>query len=414
MTTTRRGGLFLAFLLAALAAVLLSSCVDDELAEPPFVPDVGGELFTRYVSLGNSITAGFQSGGLHGQLQRHAYPVLLAQKAGATFGVPVMSIPGCPPPLVAPLSAERIAPGTCYGRSVDHPPLVQNLAVPGHRMVDAFSHEGPGASTLATMILGGRTQVSAMTAAEPTLVSLWLGNNDVLGAALSGDTTRLTPGSQFAPALEIVTRAIAALDPQDAILIGIADPIAIAPALQPGAYFWAVAASGEAPVPLAVADNCAPGTAGGARWVSFLVANDHISGEADSVRVDCGAEAAFVLNEAEAAAVHARVTAFNSLIRGIAEEKEWIYVDPATSFIGPALSDPDQVRKCQGLTTAETAAEVEAAVAATCPVPEAPNFYGSFFSFDGIHPSSAAHAVIADTLARRLNAKHGLSLPTGG
>lgn len=408
----RRARAIPAILLLALAG-LTAACVDDEAAAPVFVPE-GDDLFTRYVSLGNSITAGFQSGGIHAQLQNDAYPVLLAAMAGATFGVPELSYPGCPPPFAAPLSGERIAEVACFYRDPDHPPLVQNLAVPGHTMLDAGDRTGPGASTLATLILGGRSQIEAMRDARPTLVSVWLGNNDALGAALAGDTTRLTPVPAFQAALDELADAIDATPARDAILIGVADPILIAPALQPGAYFWLVEQSGEAPVPLTVEDNCAPGTPGGARWVSFLVANPYLDGETDSVRVDCAEDAPFVLDQAEETAVRERIDTFNDAIADAAEARGWIYVDPTTSFIAPALSDPDLVRKCQGLATATTPAELQAAVEDTCPHPDAPNFFGAYFSYDGVHPSSAAHAVIADSLWLRVQEKHVAVTPLGG
>ena len=294
----RRGPRALPTLFLLLVAGVAAACVDDEVAAPPVVPEAGGELFLRYVSMGNSITAGYQSGGIHELLQADAYPVLLAEKAGATFGIPALTYPGCPPPLAAPLSAERIAEIECAYRTFDAPPLVQNVAVPGHTIGDALVVDGPGSNFLATLILGGRTQVEAMRAAEPTLVSVWLGNNDALAAALSADTAALTPMPAFATALEQIVVAIEETA-GDAIFIGVADPMMIAPALQPGAYFWLVEASGEAPVPLAVEDNCAPGTAGGSRLVSFLVANPYLAGQADSVRVDCDAEADYVLNAAE-------------------------------------------------------------------------------------------------------------------
>lgn len=384
---------------------LTTACLDDDAVEPPFVPEAGGELFVRYVSLGNSITAGFQSGGIHRLFQRQAYPVLLAERAGADFGVPALNLPGCPPPLAAPLSTERTSDVACAYRDFDAPPLVQNLAVPGATVIDATDVTGPAANTLATLILGGRTQVEAMLAAEPTLVSVWLGNNDALGAAMTGDTTRLTPVDVFEEAFSAIGDAIDATPAGSAILIGVANPVAIVPALQPGAYFWAVEQSGEAPVPLEVSDNCAPGTDGGARLVSFQVV-------AQGLPVDCAEDAPFVLTAEEAAAVVARVHAFNTIIADAAEARDWIYVDPTVSLIGPALVDPDLVRKCQDLGSAQTAQEIAAAVEETCPHPDAPNFFGSYFTFDGVHPSGAAHAVIADTLAGRLNAELGLSLPT--
>src|SRR5829696_2118393 len=84
---------------AALAAtVLLGACVGDG-DEPVTIIEPtanGGRLFVRYVSMGNSITAGFQSGGLNDSLQSRAYPVFLAARAGATFNAPLVARPGCP------------------------------------------------------------------------------------------------------------------------------------------------------------------------------------------------------------------------------------------------------------------------------------------------------------------------------
>src|ERR1043165_2846628 len=81
---------------AALAAtVLLGACVgdgDEAITTVNATPN-GGELFVRYVSLGNSITAGYQSSGLNDSLQVRAYPVLLAQRAGATFNAPLVARP---------------------------------------------------------------------------------------------------------------------------------------------------------------------------------------------------------------------------------------------------------------------------------------------------------------------------------
>ncbi len=46
----------------------------------------------------------------------------------------------------------------------------------------------------------------------------------------------------------------------------------------------------------------------------------------------------------------------------------------------------------------------------TCPHTSATNFFGSFISFDAVHPSGLAQQAVADTLAGRINAAFGLSL----
>lgn len=402
-------------LVLLLAIASLVSCADDA----DIVRPGPGELFDRYVALGNSITAAFQSGGLHFETQNQAYPVLLAAKAGASFGVPAMAHPGCPPPVAGPLTTERIGGGLCAGRVQPLPSLVQNLAVPGATVAHATQQAGTG-SGLDLLILGARSQITAMRSAQPTLVSVWLGNNDALGAALNGDPALLTPIAEFQAAYDAVVDAILETPAGDAILIGVADAARMAPALQPGAYFWALAQQPDLPLTLEVTESCAPFSEAGQpnpaafeRLVSFqAVANHLVSGADQPLVIDCSADAAFVLTQGEQQAIANRVAEFNAHIQDRAEAHGWIYVDPGPSLVQPALADPDAIRKCQLLTPTNEAAFLDA-VHASCPGMDAPNFFGFLFSFDGVHPSSAGHAIIADTLAARLNAKHGLALPTG-
>src|SRR6267378_7858653 len=112
-TTIRIGAAALGILLA------VAACHQDELFRPypngPLDP-----LFTRYVSMGNSITAGFQSAGINDSTQLQAYPVLLARQMQTPFFVPLMTrIPngpqGCPPPidtLFRPTGPHRLGNGT--------------------------------------------------------------------------------------------------------------------------------------------------------------------------------------------------------------------------------------------------------------------------------------------------------------
>src|SRR5881392_3215458 len=103
---------------AALATLALGACVgDDETITALTPPANGGALFNRYVSLGNSITAGYQSGGIVDSLQRNSYANLLAQRAGAPFDQPQFQGPGCPQPFTAPLVPAAAPPaGAPCGR----------------------------------------------------------------------------------------------------------------------------------------------------------------------------------------------------------------------------------------------------------------------------------------------------------
>ena len=67
---------------AAVGAVMaLAACSPDKKLLGPTTP-VGGDIFKSYVALGNSITAGYQSGGIVDSTQRQSYAFLLASRMG--------------------------------------------------------------------------------------------------------------------------------------------------------------------------------------------------------------------------------------------------------------------------------------------------------------------------------------------
>lgn len=254
-------------------AVFLAGCDDENLMEPE--PTTGGDLFDRYVALGNSITAGFQSGGINASLQKQSYAFLLSQQMGTEFRIPAMNEPGCPPPLTSVFpTQERLADGTdetCALRDAPTPVRLNNVAVPGAEVLDATTNlaDASNANALTTFILGGRTQVEAATEIDPTFATVWIGNNDVLSAALAGTTALITPTGDFETRYE---QMLDSLDPnndndlQGGVLFGVADPTLI-PALSAGAaYSQAIPAGQEAgalPPNLQIADSCAPSADGG-------------------------------------------------------------------------------------------------------------------------------------------------------
>ena len=416
---------------ALLGALAVTACVEHEAVLPPVTPEPGGELFARYVAMGNSITSGTQSAGINDSTQLESYAVMLAEQAGAQFNAPLLRSPGCPPPFVAPFGPRigNLADDTCLLRDPTVRGPVQNVAVPGALIASALDFE-VAANALTTLILGGRTQVEAMRDADPTLVSVWLGNNDALGAAIAGIPALLTPIDAFRTHAEGVAAEIAATNAQDAIFIGVVDAVAASPILQPGAYFWALyqqdaGAFGGKPV----LDNCAPvDFATGqpnplaANMVSFRIVAD-----ADFPAISCdpatyppGVPTLHLLTVEEQQVVRTRVAEFNAVLEGVADANGWIYIDPTAVFL-PALMDGppfNRIRKCQALQALPPGATMEQfqqAVLQSCPVPPefggAPNFFGDWISLDGVHPAAPAHSALTNAIVGALNAKHGLSIP---
>ncbi len=160
---------------------------------------------TTYVSIGDSLAAGFSSGSLVETNQATSVPALIARQAGvADFQQPLVSEPGIPtqltlvsltPTVIAPKSASQGVPKNLgLGRPYN------NLAVPGATSIDALTTLTDNGG-LNDLILRGRgTQVQQAASLRPTFVTVWIGNNDVLGAAVRGqaiDGVTLTPTATF-------------------------------------------------------------------------------------------------------------------------------------------------------------------------------------------------------------------------
>ena len=412
--TNRFSAVALGFLLAAAA------CQNDEVNRPANFIAVD-PLFDRYVSMGNSITAGFQSGGILDSTQRQSYAVLLAQAMHSPSFLPLLNRPGCPPPYTNVFTQTRLTPpgfppstGTsCYLRqnTVSTPaPYISNTAVPGAEVIDIYNNldATSNANSLTQFILGGLTQVGMMRKAQPTFVSVWIGNNDVLGAATSstngGDSTRITPVATFQANYDAVLDSIADVNPQGAILIGVANVTAI-PFFSAGATYWAIKnglVPGSAFPPLfTVSNNCAPiatlipGARGDSVLVGFPYGAALIGAAAAGAprNLDCADTVAAIVVPKELVKLVGAVTAYNAHISARATAHDWAYYDP-----NPALDS---------LRTVPTAVRPFPAIGAACNT----NPFGTAFSCDGVHPSAATHRLIATKLRDAINAAYTTTIP---
>jgi hypothetical protein len=382
----------------AASLVLVSACADEGLMTPS--PD-GGDLFARYVALGNSITAGFQSDGINRETQSQSYAALLAERMGTEYAAPLLRMPGCPAPLVNPLTGERVdsaQPGGCALRAVPAPRILTNVAVPGAAALDLLSNRDPGSNPnpLTTLMLGGRTQLEAAVDASPTFASVWIGNNDVLGAAISGVVTpeNVTPVETFAGRIDEILDELETAGAEGGVLLGVAD-VTLIPHLSPGVAYWSLAQQdGALPPTFEVADSCGPAAAGGMgeeTLVPFGYGFGELLGQAAGgtpVTLDC-AQDQRVLSPEEIGELVATVQAYNQELASQAQARGWAFFDPNPTF--QELSEA-------GL------------------IPPFPNvldpgsLFGPVFSLDGVHPSAGAHRLVANGLIEVINAEYGTSL----
>jgi len=166
--------------------------------------------------VGDSLSAGFQNFSLFDSDsvpgvppggQKYGYAALVAQQAGVSVTLPLISYPGIPPALR--LSASGIVREAGFGTRENPAIQAHNLSVPGFTLQNALAYPFPGnpalnpVDALSDSILaepgnipgcgpipmGGQlyvSQVLCATALEPTAILVSIGNNDALQALTLG------------------------------------------------------------------------------------------------------------------------------------------------------------------------------------------------------------------------------------
>jgi hypothetical protein len=179
-------------------------------------PSSGSADFSKYIAIGNSLTAGFADGGLYLDGQRVAFPNLLAEQmesaGGGEFTSPFFddehangsgylkleSIQNGSPVLVN--VTEKLAYRDQDNHLIKYTGTIQNLGVHGMRVNLAFDPTFSQQNNYFERLLsqnevGNKTYFDYATEKEHTFFSFWLGNNDVLGYALEGGV--ITPQNEM-------------------------------------------------------------------------------------------------------------------------------------------------------------------------------------------------------------------------
>lgn len=396
---------------SAVALALIAACADN--GPTAVVPPATAvnPMFSSYVAIGNSLTAGYQSGGINDSTQRLSYPSLLAQSMQTHYAYASLAGDGCPPPIANFQTQARLGGATattCSLRTPNTAVALNNVAVPGATSLDPTSVSTSASNTLTTLILGGKTQVAKAADANPTFVSAWIGNNDVLGAALSGIivpmagvSAGVTSQTAFTANYAALVKGLNAIPTlKGAILIGVLN-VAGVPALFPVAAL-------QNPAFKAGFDQFAGGTTtvlpncltspGNQALISVSILGQMHSGAHPRV-VGCAKNSVpgtvvgdiFVVDSTEQASLAATVAGYNATIQAAATANGWAYYDPNPLLL--TLKTPGT--GCINI------------------VPDLANATGPFgtcISLDGIHPTVVANRQIASAVAAAINTKYGTTI----
>jgi len=394
---------------ATVGAVLaLAACSENREVLSPSLK--GGDIFKSYVAIGNSITAGYQSSGINDSTQRQSYAFLLAGQMGTQYHYAALAKPGCPPPIANTQTGARVggptAPACALRIASSVTDILNNVAVPGARVLDPISGTTVASNALTTFILGGKSQVQRALDADPTFATIWIGNNDVLEAGASGILVPMAGISagivstqpQFQTSYDaMITQLIDSEPNLKGVLIGVVQVAGI-PLMQSGALIFSsptiqAGISAAAGRPVTIHANCN----GSASLVSVPQLIPQIRSGAHPALISCEAGVVpgtlvgdiFVLDANELATLNATITGYNN------------YIQAKAAAIGFAYYDPNVLL---------------AAKRATGEIPAFPNLastnatFGPLISLDGIHPGAAAHKLIANELIALINTKYATTM----
>jgi lysophospholipase L1-like esterase len=358
----------------------------------------------RMVVVGDSLLAGFASGGLveRGRVgQVHSAPAQIARKAHVRFPQPLMDGPGVPPPYViddanlnGQLDAGDVRRRNGLGFRSDEDVRARNLAVPGENIASVFEQIEPqdfaddvlsgdeveGRRILKFYILGlplqddAVSQVTRARSLEPSFILVWIGNNDVLPMATHTDpNAALRPPALFGARFRDLLNALADTG-ADMAVANLPDPTGIARLRHATAQVT----------------SCI-----GPNGLQPVAADDLLNINLDPATLPippCGR----VLSSAERAQVRATVTAFNSEIAAA--------IADVSARRGVRIAAVDMFTLFDQAATTGVDLDGDGSADLTR------DYLGGIFSLDGVHPTRTGQALIANAFIDAINTDFGESI----
>lgn len=424
-------------------SLLISSC-KPTLDEPKV--NKGTADFSRYVSIGNSLTSGFSDGALSYDGQSASYPYLLSTRfklaGGGSFLQPYvnagngLSINFLTQTVTGKLKLSSTT--NCLGQPdfainyttgnyadmqwIGNRGPFNNLGVPGAKSFNLYSQyfgkpgiagnayyyrfasDTGGASGLSSTILGDAAKIN------PTFFTMWIGSNDVLLYAINGGMGSpsgmfpydITPVDTFNKAIDIIVNNLTAN--------GAKGVIANIPDITDIPYFTTIPYNGLTlnATQAAYFNSIAPvGISFTEGSNAFVVKDESGSirqlkqGELillnipqDSIRCyGMGTtlnpiDAKYFLDLTQIGNIKTATTAFNSKLNAVAAAKGLAYADMNAFFktVTPGIIFNG--------------------------VKYSPEFIsGGAFSLDGIHPNQRGYALITNQFIRTINSQYKSNLP---
>jgi hypothetical protein len=398
-------------------------------------PSAGSANFSRYISIGNSLTAGYADGGLYLAGQLNSYPSIIAkqmqQAGGGTFTQPLFdatqangsgylsltgfNADGTPitTPVTSNLAITGIAPIPGFGNVTLYAKYtgdINNYGVPGIKLAHiTYAPYGNLNGYYERMLSGAEgthntAYIDFVTAKPFTFFSNWLGNNDALGYATSGGAGDvLTDKNQFAQLYAYLIGRMTATGAKG-VVATVPDVTSIPyfNTITVGAVLGAVQKAN--PTVQAIFINAlVSGTTYAPRPATakdLIVLTFPTSKIGQPVVTPYGTlpygltpytpiDNQYVLDQNEVALTEDYVTSYNATIEAVAASKGLAVFD-AYTFL--------QDLKLHGIVVDGVALNSN-------------YISGGIFSLDGVHLTPRGYAIVANEFIKAINAKYGSSIP---
>lgn len=423
-------------IIAALTVSTLMVSCKPKLDAPD--PDKGSVDFSKYVSIGNSITSGYANGALYYDGQMVSYPNLLAEQfkqvGGGNFTQPLMPVGSVGAGIAGSAVVSKRVLGYAtdckgvtslspvfYAPTGDAAGLTTNIAgqgpfnnmgvpgakathipVQGYGLLNPFFKRMVDPSEISTASI-----LSKAAAQNPTFFSMFIGNNDVLAYALAGGASdAITPSASFDPSIDAIINTMTANGAKG--VIGNIPDVTSLPyfttipyngltldATQAAQLNAAYAALGftfhAGSNPFMIRDPAATATGG----IRPIKSTEYILLSTPQDSLKCfgyGSQSPlsnkYVLTEAEVSSIQVAVSAYNSKLNAVASAKGLAYVD-VNGFMAKAKSGIVY----NGVNTSSTFVS------------------GGAFSLDGVHLTPRANAMLANEFIKAINSTYGSTVP---
>jgi hypothetical protein len=410
-------------------------------------PPTGTADFSVYAAIGNSLTAGKSDYALYRSVQVHSFPAQLARAVGTAFVQPLIEDPGVwddltpgvgrlivdPSSSTIEIVPELWTAGQPANQYATHPAPYNNLGVPTALAADVLQAKGASTSLSGNEIFDvilrpgffagdSLTILEQALALAPTFVTLWVGNNEILGAATQGSGVALVDPTTFQGLLNTIVTAIRSTGAGAAV--GNVPDVTASPFFTTIPYFVInpdtrepVLGPGGSLIPLIAQEGTGIPPFLGAGDLVLLTAQDSLAqgmGILDEVLIQLimqeqGVDSltaagilpvAFpkhqqplpgnlTLSSSEVSSLGSAVNAYNAAVEAVCQSAGYPVVD-MRSLLNGLAEEPRVVNGVEYGTEFIT---------------------GGVFGLDGIHPTALGYSLVANEFIRTINVFYGAAIP---